>query len=58
MPIILFSLYVSGGNTLNLSAMAMTNMMMRVIQERLHGLQKLFHESFIAEYKVLDVTFK
>ena len=30
-PVILFGLYASGGNTLNLSAMAMANMMMRVI---------------------------
>ena len=35
-PVILFGLYVSGGNTLNLSAMAMANMMMRVIQGRMH----------------------
>lgn len=49
LPIIVYGLFVYNGNVLNLSAMAMANMMMGRIQGNIHQVKRLYHEFFRIE---------
>ena len=56
MPLLIYGLYVYNGNTLNLSSMAMANMMMGQIQGRIHHMRHLYGEYFRIEQSMIRLN--
>jgi len=56
MPLLIYGLYVYNGNVLNLSSMAMANIMMGKIQGRIHHMNHLYREFFHLEDSMIRLN--